>query len=87
MDEFSDTEIEAKFNLLDRLFRRADMFVISHYTLVDQKDKSIKILATMNQIIELKKLKQSLPDIEWVPGNEMLVSDMVPIKKREQKGQ
>ena len=77
---------------LEKLFTVAKTFVEQHYTtsggtanFLVEKDKNIKILATMNQLIELKK--SAMPEIEWVRGDEALASDMVPIKKREQKGQ
>jgi hypothetical protein len=79
---------------LENLFTAAQQFVDKHYMTSDGKDRSIKILATINQLIELKKsrltqlsLELGMPEIEWVRGDEALASDIVPIKKREQKGQ
>jgi hypothetical protein len=41
---------------LDALFTVANEFVEKHYKPIDSKDKGIKILATINQLIELEKL-------------------------------
>jgi hypothetical protein len=43
---------------MEKIFAAAEMFVSKHFKTVDDKDKGIKILATMNQMIELKKLAQ-----------------------------
>jgi len=42
---------------LEELFIQAENFVKKHYPTNDQRDKNIKILATMNQLIELRKTK------------------------------
>jgi hypothetical protein len=53
-----------KIDELEVLFQAAKQFVESHYhTGGDERDKNIKILATMNQLIELKKLPPDLSKI------------------------
>lgn len=44
---------------LEEIFDDAEQFVEKHYKYVDAKDRGIKILATINQIIELKQLPPS----------------------------
>ena len=41
---------------LEELFNQAQPFVLKHYVSNDPRDRSIKILATINQLIELKKI-------------------------------
>lgn len=43
---------------LEELFEVALVFVEKHYNPTDMRDKGIKILATINQLIELKRLEQ-----------------------------
>jgi hypothetical protein len=43
---------------LERLYKVAEEFVRVHYACRDQADRNIKILATMNQFIELAKMEQ-----------------------------
>ena len=47
-----------KVDELEKIFKAAQDFVGKNYPCKDQQDRNIKILATMNQLIELKKLEQ-----------------------------
>lgn len=57
---------------LEEIFKDAEQFVERHYKFVDAKDRGIKILATMNQIIELKKMPPDLAKViqELMPRRE-----------------
>ena len=52
----SGVSIEKTFDFLAALTERAEKFVETHYQTVDARDKSIKKLAVVNQVIELLKL-------------------------------
>ena len=62
-----------KVDELEKIFKAAQEFVDKNYPCKDQQDKNIKILATMNQIIELKKLENAKALLEFT-------------RKQEQKG-
>jgi hypothetical protein len=48
--------LEAATKMLEQINAKAEAFVDAHYKGgVDSKDRGIKVLATMNQIIELMK--------------------------------
>lgn len=66
---------------LEALFKVAQAFVDKNYVVSDKRDQGIKILATINQLIELKKLNQ--PEVEWVQADAVSATDTVPrrIKK------
>ena len=47
---------------LEDLFKAAEEFVLVHYETQGTKDRNIKVLATVNQLIELKKFSLPMPN-------------------------
>ena len=68
---------------LEKLFAVAEEFVRVHYSCRDQGDRNIKVLATINQLIELKKMAETESTAKMMAE---LYLEMFK-SAREQKGQ
>ena len=71
-----------KVDELEKIFKAAQDFVGKNYPCKDQQDRNIKILATMNQLIELKKLEEQ----QFSNSFSKALLEFIR-KQQEQKGQ
>ena len=75
----------SEIEILEGLFKQAEAFVNKHYTLgADQRDRNIKILATINQLIELKKLPPPDNAVEIADLNSRITRLLTNPKEQQQ---
>lgn len=66
---------------LEELWTAAVKFVEAHYKTMDSKDRGIKTLATINQLIELRKLRNPMQD-----AMTKVLENLIQKKSEAQKG-